>query len=323
MPGAGPDRPVFVVGNPRSGTTLLASMLGRHPAVTSTPETLFLSEVQYQITPWLPHGPQAVAERLARSRAKHLGLETELVAGSLAALPQLTPRNVFATLLELHRQRQDKPRVLEKSPPHLRHVEQLLDWFPGARVLWIVRDGRACVASLLKVDWASSDPAVLAHQWRRNMRFGLAAEAAAGPRMLRLSYEALVADPRACMAPVFDFLGLGPHPAVFDHRIEAGTISPFEQDWKAKVTQPVDRARRDAWQSELAPADLQRAAAVMNPLLAQLGYAPTPLPPGARLAQALQRLQEHALLNPPAVRALRWAHRHRMLSRERRLAAGG
>ena len=80
MSGAAPATTIFVVGNPRSGTTLLASMLGRHPQVCSTPETLFMSEVQFQVAPWLRLGPQAVAQRLARSRAKHLGLDVATMA---------------------------------------------------------------------------------------------------------------------------------------------------------------------------------------------------------------------------------------------------
>ena len=256
-------------------------------------------------------------------RAKHLGLDVATMAGALAASGASSPAAVFATLLETYRARQGRDRVLEKSPVHLRHIDELMAWFPHARVLWIVRDGRACVASLLQVDWASKDPLTLARQWRRNMHFALDAERRWGHRMLRVSYEDLTADPARALAPVFTHLALPPDPRVFDHRIPVDTISPFERAWKDQVNRPLDGGRRDAWQQTLSPAVQARIAPVLNPLLHTLGYATSPATGAGRAAQWLERLRERSLFHPVGLCGLRTAHRWRALLHEHwRLQAG-
>ena len=64
--------PIFVVGHPRSGTTLLASMLGRHPDIASTPESLFLSQARYDMRDVLGTTPAQIAQRIMRTPMRHL-----------------------------------------------------------------------------------------------------------------------------------------------------------------------------------------------------------------------------------------------------------
>ena len=165
-------------------------------------------------------------------------------------------------------------RVVEKTPMHLRHVETILDWFPDARIVWILRDGRACVASLRKVPWASSNPTRLAADWVRNMAFAEAAEARAGASLLRVRFEALTADPVAEMDRIQDFLGLPRSEAVHDHTREVDTVKAFERGWKENVGKPIIATRAEAWRDELTPAIRRTLAGIMDPTLARLGYAP-------------------------------------------------
>ena len=80
---------------------------------------------------------------------------------------------MFAVLLASFAAASGARRVVEKTPLHLRHIDTIRAWFPDAQLVWILRDGRACVASLRKMPWASDNPAVLAAQWVRNMAFAL------------------------------------------------------------------------------------------------------------------------------------------------------
>ena len=188
-------------------------------------------------------------------------------------------------LLGLYAAANGKQRVLEKTPLHIRHIDEILGWFPDAKVLWIVRDGRACVASLGKVDWAADDPKVLAWQWVRNVAFAAASERRAGGAMRRVRYEDLVTDPAATLDRVQDFLGIARSDAVHDHTLQAGTIKPFERSWKENVTRPIMSRRIDAWKDEIAVAEL---SAIMNPTLVRLGYPAGQVAEGSgRLARAL------------------------------------
>ena len=271
LAGGGIDRPIFVVGHPRSGTTLLASMLGRHPEVAATPETLYFLQGRFQLAPVLRAGPEAVAARIHGTTLRRLAPDRDALVAALAAAAPLDGRKVLAVLLGLYAAARGKRRVLEKTPLHIRHIDEILGWFPDARVLWIVRDGRACVASLAKIDWASDDPKTLAWQWVRNIAFAEASERRAGASMLRVRYEDLVTDPTAAMDRVQDFLGIARSAAVHDHTLQAGTIKPFERSWKENVARPIMSRRVDAWKDEI---DVAELAAIMNPTLVRLGYPP-------------------------------------------------
>jgi len=137
------DRPIFVVGHPRSGTTLLASMLGRHPDIVSTPESLYLNIVRFQVAPVLSKGPEAVLKVIENSPMRFLVLDRDILLTALKALDTLSEATVFQTVLECFRAADGKPRLLEKTPWHLRGMDDLFEWFPDARILWIMRDGRA------------------------------------------------------------------------------------------------------------------------------------------------------------------------------------
>ena len=276
-PAAAEDRleaPIFVVGHPRSGTTLLASMLGRHPEVASTPETLYLLQGRFQLAPSIAAGPAAVAGRIHRTPLRRLAQDRPALEARLAAARPLDEAAVFRVLLASFARANAARRVVEKTPLHLRHTDTILDWFPDARIVWILRDGRACVASLRKLDWSSSNPTVLAAQWVRNMAFAEAAAARAGGAMLRLRYEELIADPVAAMDRVQDFAGLPRSPAVHDHTREVDTVKAFERGWKANVGKPIIAGRAEAWREELPPAVRRTLAGIMDPTLARLGYAP-------------------------------------------------
>ena len=268
------DRPIFVIGHPRSGTTLLASMLGRHPDVASTPETLYLLQGRFQLAPAIATGPGAVAARIHRTPLRRLARDRARLEADLAAAAPLSEAKVFGVLLASFTRASGASRVVEKTPMHLRHVETILDWFPDARIVWILRDGRACVASLRKVPWASSNPTRLAADWVRNMAFAEAAEARAGASLLRVRFEALTADPVAEMDRIQDFLGLPRSEAVHDHTRKVDTVKAFERGWKENVGKPIIGTRAEAWRDELTPAIRRTLAGIMDPTLARLGYPP-------------------------------------------------
>ena len=251
-------------------------MLGRHPDVASTPETLYLLLGRFQLAPAIAAGPEAVAARIHQiPPLRRLARDRDALAAALTAAAPLTEAAVFAVLLASFARASGARRVVEKTPLHLRHIDTIRAWFPDAQLVWILRDGRACVASLRKMPWASDNPAVLAAQWVRNMAFALDLEARAGPALTRVRYEALTADPVAEMDRIQDFLGLPRSAAVHDHTREVDSVKGFERGWKENIGKPIITGRAEAWKRELAPALRRRLAGIMDP-----DAAPARLPAG-------------------------------------------
>ncbi len=263
--------PIFIVGHPRSGTSLLAAMLGRHPQVLALPETHFFNEVRYALAPHYARGAAAVAGRLETTRMRHLPLERERVREALARAG-MTPKAVFEALAGALLEQAGRERLVERSPVHIRHVEDILAMWPDAQVIWIVRDGRAAISSLRKLDWASDDLPVLARQWTRNMRFALAAHAAHPEQVMRVDYEDLIAHPTDVLARLCARTGLSFDPAMLDHKRATQSVSSFEQGWKANVDAPLIASRASAWQDELSADERAEIEAIMAPVLIELGY---------------------------------------------------
>ena len=165
------DRPIFVVGNPRSGNTLLSSLLSSSSDLVVTPEIHFL-------TYWLSsyrflnlsrdRDFRFFVKQFTRSqRFGFLQLDPETTARQLNSLQERNFKSVFEEVLESYRAGKDRPRVGEKTPGQFAHVETLLGWFPDARIVWIVRDPRAVVASLLSSPFASPVVSQKAVRWKQ------------------------------------------------------------------------------------------------------------------------------------------------------------
>ncbi len=299
------DRPIFVVGHPRSGTTLLASMLGRHPDIVSTPESLYLNMVRFMVAPALSRGADAVLKTIENSPMRFLVLDRDRLLAALKALDVLDECSVFQVVLEEFRAADGKPRLLEKTPLHLRGMDELFEWFPDARMLWIMRDGRACVASLIKVDWATSDPVALAWQWVRNVSMGrmLAAEWPEQVHMVR--YEDLIADAQSAMPPVMEFLEVAPSEAIFDHDREVRTVKPTETSWKGNVARPLMPGRAEAWRKDLSPEVILELETIMGPLLTEYGYELSAGATPAAAGSLTGRLRTTMLFSDPGLRLQR------------------
>src|SRR5262245_32845292 len=121
----------FVVGYPRSGTTLVSVLLDRHSRLCVTPETAFFDEV----APLLTSPRDAVLMRVLGKwrRLPELGLEPEMVLRRLGK-KSWSAGDVFAAILDLYALGKAKVRCGEKTPQHLIHVPTIRRLFPQAKI---------------------------------------------------------------------------------------------------------------------------------------------------------------------------------------------
>ncbi len=301
-------RPIFVVGVQRSGTTLLQSLLGAHPAIAAPPELHYWFRVQLRSLAW--DGDLTDDDVLARAVHTALnppvallaeaGFDEAAVLARAAAGPR-THAGVVEAIMRDAADRQGARRWSEKSPGQPAGVA--LGWFPDAQLVHIVRDPRDTVASSVRAPWGEHDPWVLAHRWRRFTRDTLRVGARVGPgSYLRVRYEDLVADPVATMRVVFAFLDEAFDPAILDDPdLRRPTLAPVAAPHQ-RLDEPV------APRPDPVPAPrLQRArvGAAAHGLLAGLGY---PVPSLA--ARSVGHLA-NAVLAPASWDAARWWWRGR------------
>jgi hypothetical protein len=283
------DAPIFVVGYPRSGTTLLQSLIGAHPRIASPPEMHYFVRLARHAKYWGDLDDDTVARRVieaavSSSKFAHCGFEVERIFPRLPASGR-THGIVFEAIMRDFADRAGKQRWCEKTP--LQSAPFIWGALPSAQVVHIVRDPRDSLASGLDIT-GGGDITIGARQWRqfttRNIRAG--AERGAG-QYLRVRYEDLARDPAAVLTIVFAFLREEFDPGVLTDASRRQSVLTAEViPWQARVLEPIEPPQEGRWREKLSWQQRARTAAILGDMLPALGYLP-PRPSTVRLGAAL------------------------------------
>ncbi|MGH8869665.1 MAG: sulfotransferase family protein [Actinomycetes bacterium] len=275
------DRPIFVVGCPRSGTTLLQVMLHAHPRIAIPPETRFVVHAYRERQRFGDLTVESNRRELARwlterreGKFRVLKLDADEVADQIMAGPP-TLGSAVGIVLRAYANRFGKPRWGDKRPGYWQDVDVLLRLFPDAQIVHIVRDGRACVASLKRMAW-----------WNTGVDGGVATWLMAQERVRKdtrhlsegsyheLHYEHLVNDPEAELRRLCGFLG-----ERFDEEMLKTTdVARYAVPKKktrahhVRLTGAVDTAAVESWREGLEPHEIGLMEWVAGRRLRSCGY---------------------------------------------------
>ena len=265
-------------------------MLGRLSEVAATPETHFFDQVMTD--PARPregtdHGLMA-DHLLHHDRARDLQLERAELLQRFREGPA-TYRRLLEHALRLYADQHGAQRVVEKTPAHLVHTPRILRWFPDARVVLVVRDGRDAVMSMMNASFTHDDLRRHCANWRRMAIVGERLVRRHPDHLLQVRFEDLVRDPGAVMRRVDRFLGLEFEPRQLDDALAGGPVPGWEQEWKQRATGAVDPTRVGLWRRRASLRQKRVMQAMMGRTLRWLGYS------GQIEAPATARLLEGAL----------------------------
>jgi len=275
---------VFVVGCPRSGTTLLQRMLDNHPQLAVAYDTLFIpAAVRGNKLKNPPVTPELVERVRTFKRFSRFGLGAE-------TLDQLAPEasdyaHLVSLLYDAFARLHGKPLGGEKSPGYVRHMPMLQALFPEARFVHLVRDGRDVALSLLDWGkgknspkgparkyrlWAHSPLGVCALWWVRKAGQGrLDAQRLPSGRLLEVRYEALVADPAPELRKIAAFLGLDYTDDMVNFHVGKTRETPGLSAKTAWL--PATGGIRD-WRRSMPDRDVELFEALAGDLLSGFGY---------------------------------------------------
>jgi hypothetical protein len=293
---------VFIIGCPRSGTTLLQRIVDAHPRLAVINQSQWLPGLAEKVNHWSSEGlvtATKIRKIIEHTRMdEHLAITAEDLEGLLAGGP--LPYVRFASaVFDLYGRRRGKDLVGDKTPIYVRKVRILHDLWPEARFVHLIRDGRdVCLSTInwkrkeekladLFATWRRDAISTAAMRWCWNVRLGREAGLPLGSKQYyELRYEALVHQPAEECARLCDFLGV-PYADVMLRFHEGRTQDDPNLDAK-KAWRPITPGLRD-WRTQMPPEHQEQFEATAGDLLDELGYPrAVPRPRSEMLRQASQ-----------------------------------
>ena len=238
---------IFLISQPRSGSTLIQRILGNHPDIHTTSE------------PWIMLHPIYAL--------RHSGIETEYSAelsllantdfishlpGGMAEYNE-SLANFYGHIYQRIIEKAGKSYYLDKTPRYYFIIEELHDLYPEAKIILLFRNPLAVLASIIKT-WSKRD-------WYRLSDFrsdlidaidyllnGLALLESSG---IFLSFERFLANPEKSLKSVTNNLGVNYMPEIINYENKSHAKWEFgDQDTVKEKCRP-DSIHADQWQDNL------------------------------------------------------------------------
>lgn len=231
----------FLVGCPRSGTTLLQSLLAAHPNITSFPETHFFSRV-------VSRNPVrrilGLASIDAEEQFKKILLNLDFDSLNQQQASWLKMRFIkqytkaFLAVLDALALDRGTSIWLEKTPIHLHYIKIIENLVEDAKFIHILRNGFDVIASLYEVthnypqDWGGArniDQCI--NRWISDVRISI--KNANKSNHLLVSYEQLISNSQGSLAKICQFIGVDfTQNMLKDYPRVVGTLKQKNEHWK-------------------------------------------------------------------------------------------
>jgi hypothetical protein len=226
--------PIFIVGLPRSGSTLIEQILASHSKVEGTQE---LSDIQRIVL-----GLQG----------RHSDADDPRYPGVLAELgPDDFRRLGERYMIDTRSYRKEKPYFIDKMPNNFRHIGLIHLMLPNAKIIDARREPMACCFSNLKQLFANGQEftysiADIARYYRTYLELMQHWDAVLPGRILRVQHEDVVDDLGGNVRRILDFCGLEFEPACVEfHKTERSIRTASSE----QVRQPIYRDGLDQWKN--------------------------------------------------------------------------
>ncbi len=262
----------FVVGYPRSGTTLLASLLNRHSKVSIPAETqfyrVFLEDPKLEK---ISDTYDLLSFYCDYPRIKDLNL---CVADfdSYQDLIKNNIRNLLSVSLRIVAEKRSKTISGEKSPAHLLYWESIIQDYPDAKFICIVRDGRDCINSNIQQKWTSQNPFKHAAEWGVYAKAYEELCSTHSDKVYLVKFEDLLADTENVLNGICKFIGCEFESDQLNSTSDDTTVPVWEMDWKSQARKEPDVSRVFAWKASSDSELMKQLSFIMKSSLKKFEY---------------------------------------------------
>jgi hypothetical protein len=265
--------PILIIGARRSGTTLLRTMLDRHPGLLVHPaEPQFILALYRRFGHCIWDVPAAVA--LVRDHPyRPANVEPEELARAYAGRGRSSLKAFVERYLALWGgEALAQKRPVLKDPYFIRNLKPILTLFPDAHLVHIVRDPRANVSSQ-KARWKDAALWECIAWWRQAARAGRALAAERPAAYTQIRFEDLVMEPEETLAALCGRLGLPYVPELLEFELQTVSFRSDRDPEPVRFTAP-EPAKLRQWESYLSTTEVALIEATCRREMIRLGYEP-------------------------------------------------
>jgi len=272
---------IFIVGCPRSGTTLLQRIVEANSQVAMVPELFWVTD-QVRSKGGLklqqPLTEQMVFGLIEHRRFPQLGMSPTDFRNLFSSGSSFG--DFVSAIFDSYGNQKRKRFVGNKTPDYVQNISELHARWPAARFVHLIRDGRDVSLSIM--NWKKADRttgryipfqqdplSTTALYWKRKVMLGQQAGRALPPELYyEMRYESLIRDIETECRNLCNFLQI-PHEDGMTRFYE--NRPDTEKARNTKSWMPVTKGLRD-WRTQMTPDDVERFEAVAGDLLEELGY---------------------------------------------------
>lgn len=279
--------PIFIGGMQRSGTSLMRSMIGSHPAVAIFQWDLPVWTKIHPVFENSSHSGEQLCDAVLdaffssdKVKKCDMQLDRDRVKTRALSVKPVDFANIAEAFLSEYAELVGRPRWGLKTPQNEYYAEQIFSAHEDARMIQLVRDPRDCSLSVQNYNekWAKNYDALKhAETWQQSVKLGLRYQNQFAGRYLLIKYEDLVTDPESVIRRACKTLDLDFRPEMLSmngHLGWRGNSSSFNQHEPKENKISTDSIGRYRQQSN--DFDLRLYQTILQDELKELGYAIDP-----------------------------------------------
>jgi len=274
------NTPIFIVGAARSGTTLLQYMLRSHPDISlPTAEShffipFFKKSADFGDLTQLEN-TQRLLEEIYKSRQSFFDDDVHGIKFNAKELAQVfqqkklsTVPQIISGIFEENAQAEGKKRWGDKTPYYILHLDTILEMYPNAQIIHLIRDGRDCALSMLERKWDLQifNTYHAAYTWDRYVTAGKVFGAKHPASYYEIRYEDILDQPVASIQKLCYFLNIEFNESVINFK-KSGNSGKT-----ALLTKPLQKNNQEKWKNKMTHKQLSIFESLAGNTLKDCGY---------------------------------------------------
>ena len=277
----------FIIGRPRSGTTLLRFLFEAHPQVLVPPESPFIINL-YRKYRNVTHWDSSIVSEFCDDVYRQRYFDKWLIPKDQLC-QKLMEKEGTSTFQEMVRQvctaytsvfeKKEIVWIGDKNPGYSLYVHRLHQLFPEAKIIHITRDYRDNYLSLVRVNFEVPIVPLVVYRWKFALKRMWKLKKQVPGLIHSVRYEDLVADPEHHFREVCHFLGISYDPEVLSFYRKKSQVEDAYSglDEIRQVHQslfnPISTGRTQLWKTEMSTREVRMADLVAGRAAGKAGYA--------------------------------------------------